>query len=89
MLSRGVVVVIALLAVAVACGTRASAAVVGVPGFGHVFLVCATGKTAAEMLAILRDRLDHDAQVEIRIAAGVQAKITALRLRAYLPVGAT
>ena len=48
--------------------------------FGHVFLVCATGRTAAEMLTALRDRLANDPTTELRIAAGEQAKITRLRL---------
>lgn len=48
--------------------------------FGHVFLICATGKSAGEMLAALRDRLHNDAATELRIAAGEQAKITRLRL---------
>jgi 2-oxo-4-hydroxy-4-carboxy-5-ureidoimidazoline decarboxylase len=50
--------------------------------FGHVFLVCATGKTAGEMLGALRDRLANDPATELRIAAGEQAKITRLRLEA-------
>ena len=48
--------------------------------FGHIYLVNATGKSAEEMLAMLRDRLDHDAVTELRVAAGEQAKITRLRL---------
>jgi 2-oxo-4-hydroxy-4-carboxy-5-ureidoimidazoline decarboxylase len=48
--------------------------------FGHIFIVCATGKTAAEMLAILESRLPNDPDTELRIAAGEQAKITRLRL---------
>lgn len=48
--------------------------------FGHVFLICASGKSAAEMLAALRGRLANDAMSELRIAAGEQAKITRLRL---------
>lgn len=48
--------------------------------FGHVFLVCATGKSADEMLEALNIRLNHDAETELRIAAGEQAKITRLRL---------
>lgn len=48
--------------------------------FGHVFLVCATGKSAAEMLAILESRLPNDPDAELRVAAAEQAKITALRL---------
>jgi allantoicase len=48
--------------------------------FGYVFLVCATGKTAAEMLALLRVRLAHDPDTELRVAAAEQGKITRLRL---------
>jgi allantoicase len=48
--------------------------------FGYVFLVCATGKTAAEMLALLRARLAHDPDAELHVAAAEQAKITRLRL---------
>ena len=48
--------------------------------FGHIFIVCATGKSAAEMLAILRQRLRNDPAREILIAAGEQAKITRIRL---------
>jgi allantoicase len=53
--------------------------------FGHIFIVCATGLGAAEMLARLRDRLDNEPANEIRVAAGEQAKITRLRLEALLP----
>jgi 2-oxo-4-hydroxy-4-carboxy-5-ureidoimidazoline decarboxylase len=49
--------------------------------FGHIFIVCATGRSAEEMLAILRARLDHDPAEEILVAAEEQAKITDLRLR--------
>ncbi len=48
--------------------------------FGYLFLTCATGKTAGEMLGELRRRLAHDPATELRIAAGEQAKITRLRL---------
>lgn len=48
--------------------------------FGHIFIVCATGKGADEMLALLRDRLDNDPETELRIAAAEQAKITRIRL---------
>jgi allantoinase len=48
--------------------------------FGHIFIVCATGKSAAEMLAILRSRLNNDPETELLIAATEQAKITRLRL---------
>lgn len=50
--------------------------------FGFIFIVCATGRTAPEMLELLRARLTNDPETEIRIAAGEQARITALRLAA-------
>jgi 2-oxo-4-hydroxy-4-carboxy-5-ureidoimidazoline decarboxylase len=49
--------------------------------FGYIFIVCATGKSAEEMLALLRSRLSNDAAAEIRVAAEEQAKITTLRLQ--------
>jgi OHCU decarboxylase len=48
--------------------------------FDHIFIVCATGKSAAEMLALLRARLGNDPETELRIAAEEQRKITNLRL---------
>jgi 2-oxo-4-hydroxy-4-carboxy-5-ureidoimidazoline decarboxylase len=48
--------------------------------FGFVFLVCATGKSASEMLALLNERLPHDRLIELQIAAAEHAKITRLRL---------
>ena len=49
--------------------------------FGHIFIVCATGKSAEEMLAILVDRMTNVPEDELRIAAEEQRKITGLRLR--------
>ena len=49
--------------------------------FGYTFIVCATGKTAAEMLALLQQRLKNDPEQELLIAAAEQAKITRLRLQ--------
>jgi OHCU decarboxylase len=49
--------------------------------FGFIFIVCATGKSAGEMLAILRKRLQNDRDTELPIAAAEQAKITELRLK--------
>lgn len=49
--------------------------------FGFIFIVCASGKSSEEMLSILRDRLGNDPQVELRMAAEEQAKITELRLK--------
>jgi 2-oxo-4-hydroxy-4-carboxy-5-ureidoimidazoline decarboxylase len=48
--------------------------------FGYIFIVCATGKSAEEMLALLESRLPNDPEKEIEIAAGEQAKITRIRL---------
>ena len=50
--------------------------------FGYIFIVCASERTAAEMLAMLTARLGNDPTREIQIAAAEQAKITALRLEA-------
>jgi OHCU decarboxylase len=52
--------------------------------FGHDFLVCATGKSAAEMLEILERRLGNDPATELGVAAEEQRKITALRLAKLL-----
>jgi 2-oxo-4-hydroxy-4-carboxy-5-ureidoimidazoline decarboxylase len=49
--------------------------------FGYIFIVCATGRSAAEMLALLRARLQNDPGVEIHAAAREQAAITEIRLR--------
>jgi len=49
--------------------------------FGFIFIVCATGKSVEEMLELLSSRIGNDLALEIRIAAGEQAKITELRLR--------
>jgi len=47
---------------------------------GYIFIVCATGKSAGEMLAILEGRIDNEPEAELAIAAGEQAKITRIRL---------
>jgi 2-oxo-4-hydroxy-4-carboxy-5-ureidoimidazoline decarboxylase len=52
--------------------------------FGYIFIVCATGLGAGEMLARMRARLDNDPATEIRIAAAEHARITELRLRASI-----
>jgi 2-oxo-4-hydroxy-4-carboxy-5-ureidoimidazoline decarboxylase len=51
--------------------------------FGHIFIVCATGKSAEEMLDLLRQRLANDPEQELRIGAAEQAKITRLRLERF------
>lgn len=48
--------------------------------FGFIFIVCATGKSAEEMLSIIKERIYNDTQTEIRIAMEEQNKITKLRL---------
>ncbi len=48
--------------------------------FGYIFIVCASGKSAAEMLELLRGRLDNPPEAELAIAAAEQRKITHLRL---------
>ena len=48
--------------------------------FGWIFLVCATGKSAGQMLALLESRMENDPGEELRIAAAEQAKITHIRL---------
>lgn len=52
--------------------------------FGYIFIVCATGKPAAEMLELLRSRLGNTPEEEIRIAADEQNKITKLRIEKLL-----
>jgi 2-oxo-4-hydroxy-4-carboxy-5-ureidoimidazoline decarboxylase len=52
---------------------------------GFIFIVCASGKSAEEMLDILRSRLDNDTAQELRRAADEQRKITRLRLAKLLP----
>lgn len=48
--------------------------------FGYIFIVCATGKSANEMLALLQHRLDNEPAEELKIAAAEQHKITRIRL---------
>ena len=52
--------------------------------FGHIFIICATGKTAAQMLTLLRARLPNDPGIELHNAAAEQRKITRLRLEKLL-----
>jgi OHCU decarboxylase len=52
--------------------------------FGHIFIVCASGKNAGEMLALLEARLRNDPETELAIAAEEQRKITRLRLEKVL-----
>jgi allantoicase len=52
--------------------------------FGYVFLICAMGKTADEILSSLRQRMPNDSNTELLIAAEEQRKITRLRLQKLL-----
>jgi 2-oxo-4-hydroxy-4-carboxy-5-ureidoimidazoline decarboxylase len=52
--------------------------------FGHIYIVCAMGKSADELLSIARRRLQNEPSAELRVAAGEQHQITRLRLRKLL-----
>lgn len=52
--------------------------------FGYIFIVCATGKSAEEMLKLLQYRLNNEPSKEIKIAAEEQNKITKLRIQKLL-----
>ena len=60
---------------AIADGNRAYEA-----HFGHIYLVCASGKSGQELLEILQGRLANDPDTELGVAAGEQEQITRLRL---------
>jgi 2-oxo-4-hydroxy-4-carboxy-5-ureidoimidazoline decarboxylase len=48
--------------------------------FGYIFIVCASGKSADEMLHIIKERIKNNSETEIKIAMEEQNKITKLRL---------
>ena len=52
--------------------------------FHRIFIVCATGKSAEAMLAILNHRLSNDPATELSEAAEQQRQITQIRLRKWL-----
>ena len=52
--------------------------------FNRTFIVCATGKSAQEILEILLRRLHNDAETELHEAAEQQRQITEIRLRKWL-----
>jgi 2-oxo-4-hydroxy-4-carboxy-5-ureidoimidazoline decarboxylase len=52
--------------------------------FGRIFIVCATGKSAGEILEILRRRLHNDEATELRQAAEEQRQIMNIRLKKWL-----
>jgi 2-oxo-4-hydroxy-4-carboxy-5-ureidoimidazoline decarboxylase len=57
--------------------------------FGYVFIVCATGKTPQEMLALAEARLPNDPDTELAVAAAEQRRITELRLAKLLESNTT
>jgi OHCU decarboxylase len=52
--------------------------------FGHVFLICASGKTSEDILGNLQQRMKNDPQTELSLAAEEHRKITRLRLEKLL-----
>ena len=52
--------------------------------FGGIYIVCASGRSGDELLAVARARLGNDPETELRIAGGEQLKITLLRLHKLL-----
>jgi OHCU decarboxylase len=52
--------------------------------FGYIFIICAAGKSPAEILASLKSRIENDEAFEIKNAAEEQRQITRLRLRKLL-----
>lgn len=56
--------------------------------FGHIYLACATGRSASELLAFLRERLGNDPGTEWSVVASELAKINRIRLRKLLEAAA-
>ena len=56
--------------------------------FGRIFLACATGRSAAEILALLQRRMNNTPEAEVAETAEQQRRITQLRLRKWLRVPA-
>jgi 2-oxo-4-hydroxy-4-carboxy-5-ureidoimidazoline decarboxylase len=54
--------------------------------FSRIFIVCATGKSTAEILKILQRRLKNDERTELQEAAEQQRQITQIRLRKWIQV---
>jgi 2-oxo-4-hydroxy-4-carboxy-5-ureidoimidazoline decarboxylase len=52
--------------------------------FGYIYIVCATGKSAGEMLALLVERLKNNPETELSVAATEQLKIIHIRLEKLL-----
>lgn len=49
--------------------------------FGHIYLVCATGMSAGQLLTVAQERLSNEPEAELGVAAGEQRRITQLRLK--------
>ncbi len=52
--------------------------------FGYIYIVCATGKSAALLSEILESRLKNEPAAELRVAAAEQNEITRVRLEKWL-----
>jgi OHCU decarboxylase len=52
--------------------------------FGYIFIICATGKSPAQVLAALKSRMANDAETELKVASAEQRRITQLRLEKLL-----
>ncbi|HXI96901.1 MAG TPA: 2-oxo-4-hydroxy-4-carboxy-5-ureidoimidazoline decarboxylase [Candidatus Acidoferrum sp.] len=52
--------------------------------FGHVFLIAAAGKSADEILSVLRERMENDPVTEARVTAGEHRRIARMRLEALV-----
>ena len=57
--------------------------------FGHIFLICAAGKSSEEILAALRNRIGNEPNSELRVAAEEQRQITRLRLKNTIDASTT
>ena len=57
--------------------------------FGYIYIVCASGKSAEEMLALLEQRYQNDSARELPVAVEQQRQITRLRLEKLLAKGRT
>ena len=52
--------------------------------FGFIYIVCASGRSGEELLAVARERMQNDPDTELRVAAEEQRRITRLRLERLL-----
>ena len=55
--------------------------------FGHIYLACATGRSGAELLALLRQRLDNSFKKEWLVVSAELAAINRIRLQGLLAGG--